>query len=106
MALARSKVYRFVPIDTPLDISGDDVELSLDNQTWTTATHDDPDPDSQAQYLVDHPITNGGIRQWVRVLSDPEGTFAPRYGKQPVHVHVTDDPQDVYLETELDVPDD
>lgn len=103
MAVARSKVYRFFPIDTSADISADLVELSLDQSTWLAATHNAPDSNVQVQYAIDHPVKLNLTRQWVRILSGPTETFAPSYGEQKVHGRVTDNPEIPYLAWDLHI---
>lgn len=100
-------IYWYFPIWASADISGDLVELSMDQVTWATAEHQDPPPDVVAAYIADSCGPAGlGDPQWVRILTGPLTVIALSYGSNIVHGRLTDTPETPYFKWTVRVPKD
>lgn len=84
-AICQSEEFWFFAWDTDTDISGFDVQLTLDQVDWFETTHDAPSATVQAWWNRTKPVDKGLTRYWVRVLAGPnDGDLPLVYGENVV----------------------
>lgn len=83
--------YRYVSIDSDHDISGDTLELSLDNTNWYEADYQDTAPPGAVQYTA---AKAGLTRYWWRILVGAGQNLEPTTaGKVVLYGRLTDSPE-------------
>lgn len=104
--IAQTKIYRYFPIDSDKDITGDLIELSLDNVNFFTATLNAPSAAVQAAVAKANPPQLNLTRFWARIMMGPAESLKPVYGNNKVHGRITDNPEVPRLVWDLFVPPD
>lgn len=104
MTVALSEVYWYFAVDTDHDVSGDDMEFSLDTATWVTGFYAAPSTAAQDSILDTHPVPEGYTRYWWRALSGEGNDLPYQQGKQFVYGRLHDSPQTPVFKWYVNVP--